>query len=270
MLVPVQVQFYPFHFSAIRRKTYMLKIFLCDDDPFFLSLERDLITRFIREDKLSVEIAGMAGSLSEALNFFENNSGSYLIFLDLDFGTGQPNGMDISAALKRCKAETHVVFTTNHYDLAMDVLKSGTEPFGFLEKGSDMERLSGDLRRYVQMALRIERNSTEKQDYICLNLGCNETAKICVSDILYLEAEKNLSHGITYHTINGSKITIISTLDTESTRLGSGFLRVHRSYLAAKSQILALRDGYLVLSNRTEIPCSLRMRSEVKKWLNKN
>lgn len=270
MLVPVQVQFYPFHFSAIRRKTYMLKIFLCDDDPFFLSLERDLITRFIREDKFSVEIAGMAGSLSEALNFFENNSGSYLIFLDLDFGTGQLNGMDISAALKRCKAETHVVFTTNHYDLAMDVLKSGTEPFGFLEKGSDIKRLAEDLRRYIQMALRIEKSSLETQDYICFNLGCNETAKICVSDILYLEAEKNLSHGITYHTINGSKITIISTLDTESTRLGSGFLRVHRSYLAAKSQILALRDGYLVLSNRTEIPCSLRMRSEVKKWLNKN
>ena len=30
----------------------MLKIFLCDDDPFFLSLESDLITRCIRRNRL--------------------------------------------------------------------------------------------------------------------------------------------------------------------------------------------------------------------------
>jgi len=247
----------------------MLKIFLCDDDPFFLSLESDLISRFIREDKIPAELSGMAGGLSEALTFFENNPGSYLLFLDLDFGAGQPNGIDISAALKRLKSEIHVVFTTNHHELAMNVLKSGAEPFGFLEKGADMNRLATDLRHYIQMALNISRDNPEGQGFITLNPGCGETAKICISDILYVEAEKNLSHGITYHTVNGSKITIISTLDTESNRLGEGFLRVHRSYLAAKNQILSLRDGYLVLSSRDEIPCSIRMRKEVKKWLEK-
>ena len=247
----------------------MLKIFLCDDDPFFLSLESDFISRFIREDKIPAEVSGKAGSLSEALTFFENNPGTYLLFLDLDFGGGQPNGIDIASALKRLESEIHIVFTTNHHELAMDVLKSGAEPFGFLEKGTDISRLATDIRRYIQMALNISRDSSEGQNFIALNLGCDETAKICISDILYVEAEKSLSHGITYHTVNGSKITVISTLDAESQRLGGGFLRVHRSYLAAKNQILSLHDGYLVLSSRDEIPCSLKMRKEVRKWLDK-
>lgn len=245
----------------------MLKIFLCDDDPFFLSLEHDLISRAIREERLPAVVSGMARSLGEAVTFLENNPDRYLVFLDLDFGKGQPNGIDISAALKRCPSAVHVVFTTNHHELAMDVLKSGAEPFGFLEKGADVERLELDLRRYIQMALSAGDRRDPNQRTLSLAVGCGETVQIAAVDILYLEAEKNLSHGITYHTINGSSITIISTLDREAERLGEGFLRVHRSFLAARSQIVALREGYLILSNRTEIPCSIKMRGEVKKWL---
>ena len=82
-----------------------------------------------------------------------------------------------------------------------------------------------------------------------------------------MEAEKAISHGITYHTANGSHVTILSTLDAESARLSEGFLRVHRSYLVAKQQILALRGGFLVLSGQQKIPCAFRKRAEVKKWL---
>ena len=84
--------------------------------------------------------------------------------------------------------------------------------------------------------------------------------------ILYVEAEKHISHGITYHTLNGSSLTVLGTLEKEGRRLGDGFLRVHRSYLAAKGQIVAVRSGYLTLSDRREIPCSLKMRSEVRRW----
>ncbi len=247
----------------------MLKIFLCDDDPFFLSLESDLITRCIRRNRLPAEVAGMARTLSEAAAFLENNPGEYLVFLDLDFGGGQPNGIDISFALKRGGSRVRTVFTTNHQELAMDVLKSGAEPFGFLEKGADMEQLSVNLLRYIRMALNTLESSRPGEDRpsVILSTGCGEQVRIDIPDILYLEAEKNLSHGITYHTVNGSQLTIISTLDAEAQRLGEGFLRVHRSYLAAQKHILALREGYLLLSNRDEIPCSVRMRKEVSRML---
>lgn len=95
----------------------------------------------------------------------------------------------------------------------------------------------------------------------------DEDISVLLEDIVYIETEKNVSHGITYHTINGSVITIISTLEAEQKRLGDGFIRVHRSYLVNKRHILRMKEGFLRLSNQQEIPCSFRMRSEVKKWI---
>ena len=86
-------------------------------------------------------------------------------------------------------------------------------------------------------------------------------------DILFVEAEKNISHGITFHTLNGSSVTVTGTLDEEEKCLGSGFLRVHRSYLVQKKHILGLKEGYLKLSSQQEVPCAFRKRGEIKKWL---
>ena len=247
----------------------MLKIFLCDDDVFFLSIETDLIEHMIKEEGLEAAIVGKATSISETMTFLKNNPGYYLVFLDLDFGKNQPNGIDISAALKKQMENIHIVFTSNHHEMAMNVLKSGAEPFGFLEKGTDMKLLASGFRRYIHMALRMDQNQAAPKDTICLTVGFGESVELDISDILYLEAEKGISHGITYHTINGSEITILGTLDAEAKRLGECFLRVHRSFLVAKKQILGLHGGFLVLSDQKQIPCSLRMQAEVKRWLQK-
>lgn len=102
---------------------------------------------------------------------------------------------------------------------------------------------------------------------ILLNPGMDEDISVFPDDIIYVETEKNVSHGITYHTINGSVITIISTLDGEQEKLGDGFIRVHRSYLVNKRHILGMKEGLLKLSNQQEVPYSFRMRSEVKKCI---
>lgn len=246
----------------------MLRILLCDDDPFFLSLENSQLMRIIAEDHLEAAVVCQADSASKALTYIKNNPGIGLIFLDLDFGQGLPNGMDLSAVLRTKAPGCRVVFTTNHHELAMDVLKSGLQPFGFLEKGADVGQLAAGLRRYLRMALHAGESQAHAEPTVSLSVGVGETVELRLCDILYLEAEKGISHGITYHTVSGSQITILSSLEAEQARLGDGFLRVHRSFLAAGKQILALRDGSLTLSGQQTIPCALRMRKEVKRWLN--
>ena len=254
----------------------MLKILLCDDDSFFLTLENGIIAKIIHDDKLDAAVLCAASSAAEILTFIGSNPGTYLIFIDLDFGESMPNGIDISSLLKQKENEIRVVFTTNHREMAMNVLKSGVEPFGFIEKGTNTDMLAAGIRRYVHMALRAEAKNEAQSQYAELQktveipVAPGESIEIPLSDILYLESEKNISHGITYHTINGSKITIIGTLDAEAEKLGSGFLRVHRSYIAAKNQMIAIKDGYIILSNREEIPCSFKMRQEVRKQLGTN
>lgn len=249
----------------------MLKIILCDDDPFILQLGAEKINNLIKAQRLDAKVVSLASGSNELFYYIKNNPSQYLIFLDLDFGDGKLNGIDVAKALRQTESDCKIVFTTNHHEMAMDVLKSGVEPFGFLEKTTDLAKLSDGYRKYIAMLLNQTRShSTEKEcsaETILLNAGMDEDISVMRDDIVYVETEKNVSHGITYHTLGGSVITIIGTLDVEQKRLGDGFIRVHRSYLVNKRHILRMNEGFLKLSNQQEVPCSFRMRSEVKKWI---
>lgn len=246
----------------------MLKIILCDDDPFILQLGADKINDTIRSQRLNAKLVSLASGSSELFSYMKNNPSQYLIFLDLDFGNGKLNGIDVAKALRQTGSDCKIVFTTNHHEMAMDVLKSGVEPFGFLEKSSDISKLSDGYRKYIMMLLnKTNAETSNSMEAVLLHTGMDEEISVFRDDIVYVETQKNVSHGITYHTINGSVITIIGALDMEQKKLGDSFIRVHRSYLVNKKHILRMKDGFLKLSDQQEIPCSFRMRSEVKKWI---
>lgn len=246
----------------------MLKIVLCDDDPFILKVSTDQIQSIIQEDHIAAEVVSLTTSSQELLSYVKKNPSLYLVFLDLDFGEGRMNGMDIAKTLRQTDSDCKLVITTNHNEMAMDVLKSGIEPYGFLEKSSDIRKLKAGYRRYIHMLLQ-DRGEFGTQDtsVITLSISTDENIPVVLSDIIYLETEKSISHGITYHIVNGSTITIISTLEAEKKRLGDHFIKTHRSYLVNSRHILGMKDGIITLSNRETVPCALRLRSEVKKWL---
>ncbi len=252
----------------------MLEILLCDDDRFFLSIAEGIIVNLISDERMPAHLCGVAHSYSEAAALskrISDRKSPALAFLDLDFGRDLPTGIDVSRALKRNNPNMRIVFLTNHNELALSVLKSGTEPFGFLEKGTDITQLRDGMRRYVRMALAYDKARNEKDSQIVvreitIEVG-GEPVNLRVEDITYLESEKNLSHGITYHTLGGSKITVIGTLDKAAEALGSGFLRIHRSFLVNSEHIIALRGNFAVLSDGGEVPCSLKKRGDVNKIL---
>jgi len=246
----------------------VLKIILCDDDPFILRLSADKIVDIVETNLFNAQIASIVMNDTELFSYIKNNPGQYLIFLDLDFGNGKLNGIDIAKVLRKIKCDCKIVFTTNHHEMGMDVLKSGVEAFGFLEKTSNITKLIDGYQKYIQMALNtMEPSIQEDRKSITLNISVDESISILINDIVFVETEKNVSHGITYRTINGSTLTIISTLDAEQKRLGDDFIRVHRSFLVNKRHLLGMKGGYLKLSNQQEVPCSFRLRGDVKKWI---
>ena len=246
----------------------MLKIILCDDDRFILQLGAEKINEMIRANGFDAKIVSIAANSNELFSYIRNNPSQYLVFLDLDFGSGKLNGIDVAKTLRETDSDCKIVFTTNHHEMAMDVLKSGVEPFGFLEKSSDISKLADGYRKYIVMLLNKTRPETSNNTETILLSPCmDESVSVLLDDIVFVETEKNVSHGITYHTVNGSVLTIISTLDAELERLGDSFIKVHRSYLVNRKHILRMKDGFLKLSNQQEVPCSFRMRSEVKKWI---
>ena len=246
----------------------MLRIILCDDDQFILQLGADKINEMIEANGFDSKVVSIASSSNELFSYIRNNPSQYLIFLDLDFGSGKLNGIDVAKTLRQTDSDCKIVFTTNHHEMAMDVLKSGVEPFGFLEKSSDISKLADGYHKYIAMLLNKTRSEvSDNVETILLSPCMDESVSVLLDDIVFVETEKNVSHGITYHTVNGSVLTIISTLDAELERLGDSFIKVHRSYLVNRKHILRMKDGFLKLSNQQEVPCSFRMRNEVKKWV---
>lgn len=61
------------------------------------------------------------------------------------------NGIDVAKALLQTGSDCKI--PTNHHEMALDVLKSGVETFGFLEKSSDISKFSDGYRKYIMMLL---------------------------------------------------------------------------------------------------------------------
>lgn len=246
----------------------MLGIILCDDDKFILQLSAERIKEEINKNQIDAMICCMTTDSREMFQFLKNNEDDYLFFLDLDFGKDKLNGIDLAKKIKNWRNGSKVVFVTNHKEMAMNVLASGVEPFGFLEKTTDMNRLSEGYRKYIQMALSSLQSKQDTQiEEITLQIGMGECVTLQPYQITYIEAEKTVSHGITYHTMDGSNITIRSTLEQALTILGEDFIRCHRAIIVNKKHMVSLDDGLIKLSNGEEVPCSFRMKSEVKRCI---
>lgn len=245
----------------------MLHIILCDDDKFILELSAQKITEEIKKGKLEAKIVCMTTDGKEMLTYLTRNPEESLFFIDLDFGNGQLNGIDLARQVRMITPTSKIVFVTNHQEMAMQVLSSGVEPFGFLEKSIQMERMALGYQKYIRMAIQALSNAEKEGKSICLDLGLGETISLPVAQITYVETEKTVSHGITYHTMEHSKITVRDTIEHVAIDLGEDFLRCHRSILVNRNHIIGLEDFTIRLANMEQIPCSVRMKKEVKRWI---
>lgn len=249
----------------------MLKIILGDDDKFLLQLEREKLSAQIKQLQIQAKIVFLSTSDTEILQYVQSNPEPYLCFLDLDFGKGKLNGIDIARRMKQLVPECKIVFVTNHEEMALQVLKSGVEPFGFIEKTTDMNAMSQGYRKYLQIAgkmLMKEETVADAEEEITIQLGFDETMKINKHAIMYVETEKSISHGITYHTVDGSNITVRDSLQVVQEKLGSGFLKIHRAVLVNKDAIIGMQGADIILSDGRPLPCSIRLKNSIKEILN--
>lgn len=259
----------------------MLDIIMCDDDPFIVGLVREKIIELIRRNRYQAQLSCSTTKSADVLEFIRKNAGAYLVFLDLDFGSGKLNGIDIAKNIRKSRENVKIVYLTNHREMAMQVLSSGVEPFGFIEKGTDLNKMQDKMAEYILMALQFfsvqeqqkdgrldnDRAGRQSEKEISLPVGIDEFVTVECRQILYLEAEKAVSHGITYHTMDGSSITVRDTMEHCEKELGEQFLRIHRSYLVNRIYMTGLQHNMVRITNGEELPCSVRMRNEVKQCL---
>ena len=206
----------------------MLPIILCDDDHFTLQLLSELLERAIRQSKVEAKLVCLASTGQELLQFIRGG-GSYLYFLDYDLGRDSLNGVDLVRQIYHTDPGGKIVFVTSHGEKGMDILRSGVRPFGFIEKCVDQNEMVREYIRYLKMAAPEQQNSAVG-DAIELPIGIDETVRLPVSEILYVDSVKTVAHSICCH-LTGQGVTARETIEHAQEQLEDQVIRCRCSVL---------------------------------------
>lgn len=240
----------------------MLKIIVCDDDHFTLHLTCDLLEKAIQANTVAARIVCLAASGGELLNFIRKSTDTHLYFLDFDLGRGELNGIDVARQIYRTDPNGKIVFVTSHGDKGMEILRSGVQAFGFMEKDPSQKRMIAEYSRYLKMAAPMVLD-VEEAPFIMLSIGIDETVRFAVSEIAYVDSVKTVPHFICYHTFDGTEVTVRDTMEHALEQLGEGFIRCHRSVLVNKNHVVSLKKGMLKLSNGISVSCAMGKQKEI-------
>lgn len=247
----------------------MLKLILCDDDTFTLNIFANLLEKAGKQFQIPLEINCKASSASELLRFLDVNPGTYLFFLDLDMGNRELNGLDIGQLIRERTPDSKIVYVTSHIEKTIEILKSGVEPFGFVEKDYNQNIMIYEFGKCLNKAARhnsIPTADNGRKEYIELPIGIDETISLPIHRITYVEALKTAAHNICYHTFDDSQITVRDTIKNALSMLGDNFVQTHRSVIVNRMYIIGTENAQVKLSNGTMVACAIGKLREFAKY----
>ncbi len=233
----------------------MLKIIKC------LIVDDEAIAREIIDSHLSkidnLEIVAQCKNAIEAFNYINNNPID-LVFLDINM----PEVSGISFA-KSINKDIRIIFTTAYRDYAIDGFE--LQAVDYLMKPISFERLLKAVTHYFEVYNKpevIETQKNETSDYIFVRSD-RRMIKVDFEDIIYIESYSD------YIKIHQKEETIVTreTISALEARLPKAqFIRIHRSYIVAISQIKSFTNEAITVSDK-ELTISRSYRFDVLKRL---
>ena len=217
---------------------------------------------------MGYEVTGILPSGEEAvLNVKENVVD--LVLLDINL-KGNIDGIETSKQIQQFSGIPIIYLTANGDEATFNRAKI-TRPAGFISK--PFRQL--DLQRAIELAIcRMAQNENIQETFE----GNNEVQhfilsdrifvrykekmiKIMVSDILYIEADRNYSRIFTCN----KEYLLSVTLKTIQEKLSENiFIRVHRSYMININQVEEVADSYVIIANKP-IPMSAGLKEQLLK-----
>jgi two-component system LytT family response regulator len=205
-----------------------MKAIAIDDEPLALEVIRSHAAKVP-----FLELEGVFTDAFEGLNFLQKHPVD-LLFLDIKMP--DINGIEFYNTLRH---KPMVIFTTAYSEHAvtgfdLDAVDYLLKPFSlprFLKactKANEMHQL---------------RSSEMPSNHIFIKTGY-EQVKVMFDDIYYLESEGNY---ISFVIKNGKLLTRMTFAEVESLLPHNDFIRIHRSFIAAKNQIEKIERGQVII-----------------------
>ena len=230
-------------------------IILEDNKVARIALER------LCQNHKSLEHLASFEKAQDALSFLEENEVD-LIWLDVEM-----EGMNGFEFLNQLAVLPAVIMTTSSKEYAYEAFQYSIADY--IQKPITKPRLNMAIEKVLEKINASEQvmtsgtsDSSVESDNIYVKID-RKFVRLKKSDISYIE---NLGDYVKIFTETESFI-VLTVLKSLEKKLGSGFFRVHRSFIVNLSKILDVDENNLVIKNKV-IPISRRQKSEFLQRLN--
>lgn len=223
-----------------------MKCIIVDDEP----LAREILGEYVA-DVPSLDLVGSYSSAIQAMEALKQHVVD-LVFLDVNMP--RLSGIDLMKALDRRPA---VILTTAYPDYALqgyelDVVDYLLKPFSF-------ERF---LKAVHKADVRVARPGEVHGDRLLVRAD-KRTWLVDFSDILYIES---MGDYVRIHSRQRKLIVNETMKSLEEALPGGHFLRIHKSWIVARSAIDFVEGNYLMCGEQS-IPIGKTFRDQLMKWL---
>lgn len=225
-----------------------MRIAICDDNGDVRAFFRDCIAE--RYDNAhTIDLFGDPSQIISA-----EVTGEYdLIFLDIVFDGSEENGINVSRAILSKCPQSRIVYITGYVMEFVDEIFSAVQPYGFISKPTDAERLyyyidkrEAELNR-SEKVLRVSRSGVDHM--------------IFLRDICYIESSMRQ---LNIHTADGEGV-FYGTIDSLMPKLDERFLRCHQSFIVNMDCIRRFSATEIRMSAGELIPVSRSRQAETKR-----
>lgn len=187
-----------------------------------------------------------------------------IVLLDIHL-KGKLDGIETAKEIQK-RSDTPVIYITANSDEATFNRAKHTKPYAFISK--PFKQL--DLQRAIELTISRMAHSEDavKEDHHPFILSDriflknrDKMTKIIISDILYIEADRNYSRIFT----KNKEYLLCVTLKTIEDKLPTQtFIRTHRSYIINLTHVDELAEGHVLIDQKA-IPVSSGLKEQLLK-----
>jgi DNA-binding LytR/AlgR family response regulator len=223
-------------------RTY--KCLIADDEP----IARTILLKYVEQIPY-LECAAVCKNGFEAIEQIHSNLEIEIVLLDINM----PN-LHGTAMVKMLERKVQVVFTTAYAEYAVESYELNA--VDYLLKPFLFERFAKAIVKAVE---RIRLSDTKVVQVPIKSDGAVHLVKL--TDILYCEALKNYTKVVLTTGKSLYPLVPISKFEEDLNAVQPEFLRVHRSFLVAKTYLGAIGSNFVMVQN-VRIPIGLQYKSE--------
>jgi len=233
-----------------------LQCLIVDDEQ----LAREMLEAYALR-ALELKVIAKCKSAAEAQACLSENKID-LLFLDIQMP--RMTGVDF---LRQLPNSPKVIFTTAYSDYALEayeleVVDYLLKPIGFDRFEKAVNKVK-ELLSTEQKALAFENGQAFETQIILVKEGYNHH-KVFLKNILYIAAMREY---VQYHTPTGKLMELKALSEVDKALPSAHFIRIHRSYIVAKSAVKGHEQNSLLLQNGIALPLGKTYKQQVLREL---